>query len=322
MIGWPPDIDPQAPSPELREDGPNVVAVGGGHGMAMVVAAATRYAGRVTGVVTVADDGGSSGRLTTARDILPPGDMRRGLLALSPDDSALRRLFSYRFSDTDVAGHSLGNLMLAALTDMLGDFEEALLTAGALLGAQGRILPVCRDSLELAALIDGEVVEGQAAITATRGDISQLVLRPPRRVNPDVVAAISRADQIVLGPGSLFTSVLSCLAVPGMVEAIEESKGHIVYVLNLTTQDGETWHMSGTDHVRKFFELSGLRRGGTILAQQSGREFQEGVTAVALDEGSRLPAGWTLRACDLVDPHADWPEHDPTTLAAVLGSLL
>lgn len=290
--------------------------------MAMVVAAATRYARTVTGVVTVADDGGSSGRLTTARDILPPGDMRRGLLALSPEDSVLRRLFSYRFTDTDVAGHSLGNLMLAALTDLLGDFESALLSAGSLLGARGRILPVCRESLELAALVEGTVVEGQAAITATRGEISQLVLRPPRRVNPDVVAAIAEADQIVLGPGSLFTSVLSCLAVPGMAEAIDASSGRIIYVLNLTTQDGETWGMSGADHVAKLIEFSGLRRTGTVLAQPTATGFPDEAVPVTLADRAGLPGGWDVCALDLVDRGADWPQHDPTSLARALGSLL
>jgi uncharacterized cofD-like protein len=320
MSAWPPEVDQRAP--ELRDEGPNVVAVGGGHGMAMVVAAATNYAKTVTGVVTVADDGGSSGRLTTARDILPPGDMRRGLLALSPEETVIRKLFSYRFTDTDVAGHSLGNLMLAALTDLLGDFEAALLTAGSLLGARGRILPVCRDSLELAALIDGNIIEGQAAITATRGELSQLVLRPPRRVNPDVALAIAQADQIVLGPGSLFTSVLSCLAVPGMVEAIEQATARIVYVLNLAAQDGETWGMSGVDHVMKLLEFSGLRRGGTVLAQSTGSGFPEAAEPVVLANGHGLPAGWDVCSLDLVDRRADWPQHDPTTLAEALGSLL
>ena len=321
MIGWPPEIDPYASSPLLREDGPQVVAVGGGHGLAMVVAAASEYARRVTGVVTVADDGGSSGRLTTALDILPPGDMRRGLLALSPEDSVMRRLFDYRFMNTDVAGHSLGNLILAALTDMLGDFESALLVAARLLEARGRILPVCTESLDLAALIDDEVIEGQAAIAGLRGAISQLVLRPPSNVNPDVVSAIKGADQIVLGPGSLFTSVLSCLVVPGMAEAVEQAPGNLVYVLNLTTQDGETWEMSGVDHLRALVEFSGLQRSGTVLTQTPGLAVPGAVDAVAVCPTDDLPPGWKVAAADLAHPGADWPQHDPPTLAAALGAL-
>ncbi len=294
MIRWPTKGAPATSSPLLRHDGPRVVAIGGGHGLAMVVAAASEYASQVTGVVTVADDGGSSGRLTTAMDILPPGDMRRGLLALSPSDSVLARLFDYRFIDTDVAGHSLGNLILAALTDMLGDFELALAVAADLLGANGRILPVCTESLDLAALIDGEVVEGQAAITDVRGAITQLVLRPPSKVNPEVVAAIDQADQIVLGPGSLFTSVLSCLVVPGVVAALERATGQLVYVLNLVTQDGETWEMTGADHLNALIEFSGLRRGGTVLSNQAGMRVPDGVEAVACGEDDGLPSGWSV----------------------------
>ena len=138
----------------------------------MVLSAARSYAQRVTGIMTVADDGGSSGRLTTALDIPPPGDMRRGLLALSPDDTVWRRIFDYRFSDTDVAGHSMGNLILATLTDLLdGDFERALLASGNLLGARGRILPVASQSLQLSARIDHEIVTGQVAVAQHRGEV-------------------------------------------------------------------------------------------------------------------------------------------------------
>ncbi len=321
MIRWPAEGDGPTVPPLLRQDGPRVVGVGGGHGLAMVVAAASEYASQVTGIVTVADDGGSSGRLTTAMDILPPGDMRRGLLALSPSDSVVARLFDYRFADTDVAGHSLGNLILAALTDMLGDFESALAVAADLLGANGRILPVCTESLDLAALIDGEVVEGQAAIADLRGAITQLVLRPPSTINPEVVAAIDQADQIILGPGSLFTSVLSCLVVPGMVEVLEEAGGQLVYALNLVTQDGETWEMTGADHLRALVEFSGLLRGGTVLSNQIGMPVPERVDAVALCDEDDLPPGWSVTISDLADHEADWPQHDPTTLAKELEAL-
>ena len=168
MTSWPPPADELASSPLLRATGPDLEAIGGGHGLSIVLAAARSYAQRVTGVVTVADDGGSSGRLTTALDIPPPGDMRRGLLALSPDDTVWRRLFEYRFTDTDVAGHSMGNLILAALTELMGDFEEALLASGYLLGARGRIVPVACQSLQLSARIDHEIVSGQVAVAQHR----------------------------------------------------------------------------------------------------------------------------------------------------------
>ncbi len=321
MTSWPPPADGAALSPLLRSTGPDLVAVGGGHGLSMVLAAARSYAQRVTGVVTVADDGGSSGRLTTALDILPPGDMRRGLLALSPDDTVWRRLFDYRFDDTDVAGHSLGNLILAALTDELGDFEQALLAAAYLLGARGRIIPVARESLRLRARIEGELVAGQVAIGRRRGRVEELILEPRPAANPLVLEAIGLADQIVLGPGSLYTSVLSCLVVPGVAEAIDASRAELVYVLNLTTQDGETWGMSGIEHLRALLEFSGLRRGGTILAHQGPVGPITGVDPLEIDSAEAGQHAWKVHHTDLLLDEADWPAHDPGKLTRALAAL-
>ena len=321
MTSWPPPADELASSPLLRATGPDLVAIGGGHGLSIVLAAARSYAQRVTGVVTVADDGGSSGRLTTALDIPPPGDMRRGLLALSPDDTVWRRLFEYRFTDTDVAGHSMGNLILAALTELMGDFEEALLASGYLLGARGRIVPVACQSLQLSARIDHEIVSGQVAVAQHRGEVQELILEPNVAANPVVIQAIAMADQIVLGPGSLFTSVLSCLSVDGIAEAIDASRAELVYVMNLTTQDGETWDMSGIDHLQALVEFAGIERGGTILAHQGLVDAPSSVAILEIDDAEAGRHGWKVHGADLFRADVEWPEHDPAKLISALSSL-
>ena len=322
MTSWPPPSDALAQSPLLRSTGPDLVAIGGGHGLSIVLAAARSYAQRVTGVVTVADDGGSSGRLTSTLNIPPPGDMRRGLLALSPDDTVFRRLFEYRFTDADVAGHSMGNLVLAALTDLLGDFEKALLASGYLMGARGRIVPVAGQSLQLSADIDGAHVSGQVAVAQHRGTVERLTLTPEGTpANPAVIEAISTADQIVLGPGSLFTSVLSCLVVDGIAAAVDASRAELVFVLNLTTQDGETWNMSGLDHLDALVDFARIERGGTILAHQGLVDAPPGLEALEIDTAEAARRGWKVHHADLCRNDSEWPAHDAAKLTRALAEL-
>ncbi|MFQ5968415.1 MAG: uridine diphosphate-N-acetylglucosamine-binding protein YvcK, partial [Acidimicrobiia bacterium] len=219
---------------ELSPGGPAVVAIGGGHGLAQALEAVLAYASSVTGIVTVADDGGSSGRLTSTLDIPPPGDVRKALLALSPEPSVFGELFAYRFEDTDVAGHSLGNLILASLTDLLGDFTTAIRTAEVMLGALGRVIPAAPTSLHLQATIDGTIVEGQATINSTRGRIEEMKLIPEdTKATREALDAITEADQIVIGPGSLYTSLITALMVPGIPEAVEAARGRLIWVMNL-----------------------------------------------------------------------------------------
>ena len=298
------------------------MAIGGGHGLSMVLRAARSYARQVIGIVTVADDGGSSGRLTSALDIPPPGDMRRCLLALCPDDGVLQRVFAYRFTDTDVAGHSTGNLMLAALHQLTGDFETALNLAAEMLGAQGRIIPAARRSLHLTAVIDGTRVEGQAAVARHHGTVERLDLAPPAKANPHAIEAIEAADQIILGPGSLYTSVLSCLLVPGLVDAVDRAPGRLIYVMNLTTQDGETSGLTGADHLRELLAKSGLARGGDVLANRREFAAPAPVSALELDSTEVAGMGWNLVEADLVDEAADWPQHAHAALETALSRLV
>jgi len=306
----------------LDMDGPRVVAIGGGHGLAQVLEAVQLYAGDISAVVTVADDGGSSGRLTSTMEIPPPGDIRMCLMALSPEPSVWRELFAYRFMETDVAGHSLGNLMLAAMQDVFGDFPTAVRIAGRLLGARGTVIPVAGRSLHLRAEIDGDWVDGQVAIATTRGTITRLLVEPDSETaSVDAVAAIRFADQIILGPGSLFTSVISALIVPGVVDAIESSNAQLVFAANLTTQDGETFDLDGPGHVQALSGIAGLEKTGVIVANGAAFDVPAPIRRLEYPVDEVEALGWRLVERDLVDAGATWPQHDSIALGATLAEL-
>jgi uncharacterized cofD-like protein len=316
----------------LDEDeplGPRVVALGGGHGLSTALRAIRSYASSVTAIVSVADDGGSSGRLTAGTGVPPPGDIRRALLALTPDRSVWSDLFSYRFphgpddpgsvESTDVLGHSLGNLILAALTELEGSFQEAVAMAGRLLGAVGRAIPAAAEPLVLEAVIGGRAVSGQVAVSRTRGGIERFTVGPSSvQASPAAVEAIATADQIVIAPGSLFTSVIAAIAVPGMAAAIDRSDAQLSMILNLITQDAETLGMSGEDHVAALHLHGGLRRRGTVIVDHSHVAVPTGLTRVELSDGR----AWTIRPARVASATASWPEHDPDLLGAVLAGLV
>ena len=226
-----------------------MVAVGGGHGQAVTLRAARRYAGELTAVVSVADDGGSSGRLRRQLGIAPPGDLRKCLVALAEDGSLFAEAFEHRFDADEVAGHALGNLVLAGLTATAGDLQHALDEAGRLLGAVGRVVPATTEPVVLKADAEAGEVEGQTAVMqAVR--IRRVSLVPADPPAPDAaLEALARADQVVVGPGSLFTSVLAAAAVPAIAEAIRRSPGRRVYVANLRPQASETEGYDVAAHV-------------------------------------------------------------------------
>jgi uncharacterized cofD-like protein len=331
-----PDLETQVDLSPFRLDpsGPKVVAIGGGHGLAAALEAAQAYASEITAIVSVADDGGSSGRLTSGMGVPPPGDIRRCLLALTPDPGIWFELFNYRFpggpddaadlSPQDVAGHALGNLLLVALADLCGgDFTLAVRQAGTLLGALGTVVPASSDAIRLSADIGGTHVEGQVAVARTPGGIQRLILEPDDiTANPEAVAAVVAADQIILGPGSLFTSVLAALKVPGMAEAVETARGRIVSVLNLVTQHAETEGLNGWDHIRAYALHAGLERPGGIVAHRGGLDIPEGLERVEIDDEAATGLGWDLYEAEVADTAADWPAHDPIKLGAALRNVI
>ena len=227
------------------------VAIGGGTGLPVALKSLKHYASKITAIVSVADDGGSSGRLRRDFGILPPGDIRNCLVALAKDDY-MARLFKYRFGQGDgIAGHNLGNLIIAALADLHGSFEEGVKAAADLLSVQGQVLPSTTGNVTLlATTFDGRPIAGQANIAQTTKPIKQIYLNPPDvEAYPAAVEAILEADQIVIGPGSVFTSILPNLKVPGIGKALAETKAIKIYICNVMTQPGETDLFTACDHV-------------------------------------------------------------------------
>lgn len=281
-----------------------VAALGGGHGLAASLGAVRRYASDVTAVVSVADDGGSSGRLRAALGIPAPGDLRKSLVALAEPGSVWARTFEHRFDAGELTGHALGNLVLAALAETTGDFAAAVDHAAQLLGCDGRVLPATSGPVVLEAeCSDGTRLRGQVAIVHG-GPVARISFEPADPPTPPaVLEALAGADQLVIGPGSLFTSVLAVSAVPAVREAIAAASATRVYVCNLRT-DPETTGFEVADHV------SALARHGVA------------VDVVLCDPGS-LPRGHLEVAC-VERPVAldDGSAHDPVRLADALAGLV
>jgi uncharacterized cofD-like protein len=230
--------------------GPKIVVIGGGTGLSTLLRGLKEYTGNISAIVSIADDGGSSGRLQRELGVLPPGDIRKNIAALADAEPLMSRLFEYRFSEGEgLEGHSFGNLFIAAMTDVAGNFEEAVRETSRVLAVRGQILPATLSALTLCArTVDGEVVRGESAITE-RGHVKEIFLDPPTiQANPDAIRAILQADLIVCGPGSLMTSVLPNLLVEGIRRAVEVSPALKVYVCNVATQHGETDAFSVSDH--------------------------------------------------------------------------
>ena len=279
------------------------------------------YASKISALVTVADNGGSSGRLTEL-GIPPPGDVRRCLLALTPEPTLWSELFAHRFEGGDVREHSLGNLILAALSDLFGDFASAVATAEMMLGSLGRVIPVADRPVMLHATVDGRDVAGQAAITASKGQLTDLHIEPAdTAASRKALEALAGADQIVIGPGSLYTSVISALMVQMLSAAVMSSTAQRVFVMNLVTQDGETLGMTGADHIAGLRELGGIEGPGVVLVHEGELEVPPGHDRVELDAAAAAELGWRVVFADVADHKADWPAHDPLKLGRALEDL-
>ncbi len=291
-----------------------VTGLGGGHGLAATLRAARLYADDVSAVVTVADDGGSSGRLTRELRIPPPGDIRNCLVALA-EDSKLADLYQHRFSSGALTGHTVGNLLIAALAEMTGDFAAAIAQAGALLGCRGRVYPATTEVVALKAQVDGGVVHGQVAVAQTTAAIQAVYLKPPRpEAHAGAVAAICEADQVVLGPGSLFTSLIATVLVPGIRQALQSTDALRVFVCNSRTQRGETHGLSAGAHLDALFAHAGPEAVDVVLLQ-SPPTAPDGV---AIDREALEMRGVRLVEADLATCDG---AHDPRLLAHVLSSL-
>ena len=233
-----------------------IVAIGGGHGLSTMLRGLKRYTKDITAIVTVADDGGGSGMLREDLGILPPGDIRNCILALANTEPTMEQLLNYRFTEGSLAGQSFGNLFLAAMDGISGSFDEAVHRMGEVLAITGRVLPVTNQSVHLEAeFVNGSRVLGESKIfyAKKRNDcrIRQVRLVPEHpKPLPESIEAIAQADLILLGPGSLYTSIIPNLLVDGVAEAIAKSRALKILVMNIMTQDGESDGYTGADHVR------------------------------------------------------------------------
>lgn len=243
---------------QFLKKGPRIVVIGGGTGLSVLLRGLKEYTSNITAIVSVTDDGGSSGRLRGEFGILPPGDLRNCLVALADTEPAMESLFNYRFSKGQMAGHNLGNLLITAMAELSGSFETAIDEASKVLAIRGRVLPSTLGNIVLAAeLQDNTIIKGESNISHVEKPIKRVFIIPQ---NPqplqEAVEAILEAEVIVLGPGSLYTSLIPNLLVPGIVEAIQKSKAIKMYVCNIMTQPGETQNYTAGDHLRTIYAHS------------------------------------------------------------------
>jgi uncharacterized cofD-like protein len=292
----------------------NVVGIGGGHGLAATLKAARIYASNVGAVVTVADDGGSSGRLTRELGIPPPGDIRNCLVALS-DNRELSRLYQHRFESGALTGHTVGNLVIAALAEIEGNFGAGVARAGKLLDCRGRVYPATTEPLELYAEIHGGRVKGQVAVAQTATPINAVFIEPtdPPAYEP-AVQAIVEADQIVLGPGSLFTSLIATLLVPGIRRALIATSAHRVLVCNTRKQKGETEGLDAAAHIGALLAHIGPDCVDAVVVQAP--EIND--NGVEVDDDALGFYGVEVIREDMATPEGT---HDPERLAGVLKRL-
>lgn len=299
-----------------------IVAIGGGTGLATVLRGLKSLDCDITAIVTVADDGGSSGRLRKDMKMLPPGDIRNCLVALAEAEPDMTSLFNHRFTRGDLAGHNFGNLFLAAMTEMTGDFQLAIRTMSRILAVKGRVLPATLSDVTLRAeMEDGTVVFGEYAIPLVRKRIIRLSLMPPDPPALDeAVKAIEQADGIVIGPGSLYTSILPNLLVPGIRDAIASSRARKLYICNIMTQPGETDGYSVSDHVLAIERHAG-RLFTSVLANTSeapeetaAKYAEEGRFQVRLDRAGLTEKGYSVVAGDYLS-RGDLARHDSAKLA-------
>ncbi len=309
-----------------RERGPKIVTIGGGTGLSTMLRGLKDYSENITAIVTVADDGGSSGRLRRDLGVLPPGDFRNCIVALADAEPLMAKLFQYRFGPgTDLEGHSFGNLFIVAMSGITGNFEEAIREASRVLAVRGQILPSTLENVTLCAELEGGTrVMGESKISAATVPIKRVYLQPERPAAfPEAVRAILDADIVVVGPGSLYTSILPNLLVDGIAKALVSTEALRMYVCNVATQPGETDHFGASDHVRALLKHVRGMPIDVVLANdnQSGAIKPEWhVQHVAADVEAIERMGVEVALFDVVNPH-NALRHSPERLTTAIAQL-
>jgi uncharacterized cofD-like protein len=313
-----------------------VVSIGGGHGLSALLEGLKNYARSpehpvdITAIVTVTDDGGSSGRLRREFDVLPPGDIRNCMVALSEDGALLSRLFQYRFkAGHGLKGHSFGNLFLTALCEITGDFPDAVRSSAEVLKIAGRIFPSTAANVSLEAVLeDGRLMRGESRISRSRRRISRIGLLPARvRPLKETLEAIAQADLITFGPGSLFTSVIPNVLVSGIPKAIRQARARKTYFANLMTQPGETTNFTASDHVKAIHDHAGGKLIDSVVVSTSRispavrRRYEEQNAAPILNDMAALEAmGLEVIGADLLQ--RGWKvRHNSVAIARVAVEL-
>ncbi|MEG4210204.1 gluconeogenesis factor YvcK family protein [Microcoleus sp. S13_B4] len=291
--------------------GPKIVALGGGTGLSNLLRGLKDYSAKITAIVTVADDGGSSGRLRREIGVLPPGDIRNCLAALADEEKLLTELFQYRFQAGDgLVGHSFGNLFLTAMSDIAGDLEQAIAASSKVLAVRGEVLPATLSDVSLwAELADGRRIEGESSITKANGKILRIGCTPANPpALPRAVEGLREADFIIIGPGSLYTSVIPNLLVPEIADAIANSEVPRIYVCNIMTQPGETDGYSVADHIRAIDRACGrplfdavVVQGKVPSAKALIRYSQEDSYPVVLDREAVTQLGRRIVIANVMD---------------------
>ena len=312
---------------QLRR-GPRIVALGGGTGLSTLLRGLKELTSNLTAIVTVTDDGGSSGRLRGDLGIPPPGDIRNCLVALADREEAMADLFNYRFTqESGLAGHSLGNLLIAGLTETSGDFASAVEMASRVLAVRGQVLPVTVDVISLQAeMKDGRQVAGETKIVSDPAGIKRVFLCPAdSHPLPAAVTAILAADAVILGPGSLYTSVIPNLLVPGIIPAIVRSRATVYYICNIMTQPGETDGYMVSQHVQAIIDHCGMNIIDYVIVNQDviGKKLRrlyaaKGASPVLLDRTAveRLPVQVLAES---LSSQQDFARHDAAKLVNLLN---
>ncbi|QNB46868.1 uridine diphosphate-N-acetylglucosamine-binding protein YvcK [Thermanaerosceptrum fracticalcis] len=311
--------------------GPRVVVIGGGTGLSVLLRGLKQYTSNITAIVSVTDDGGSSGKLRGQFGILPPGDLRNCLVALADTELAMEKLFNYRFTQgEELAGHSLGNLLITAMADLSGNFETAIKEMSKVLAIRGRVVPsTLADIVLVAELQDGSMVRGESAIARVNKPIKRVFTIPDTyEPNPEAIEAILEADAVILGPGSLYTSIIPNLLVPGLVEAIQQSQALKIYACNVMTQPGETRDYTASDHLKAIYRHSAPGLVDYIIVNNeripeyfSEKYAQEGAKGVEVDMHKLNKLNVKIIATPLIQ-ESNYIRHNSEKLARVILKLI
>ena len=308
--------------------GPAVTVIGGGHGLSVLLRGIKTSTSNVSAVVTVADDGGSSGRLRTELGIIPPGDLRNCLVALADTEPLMEKLLQYRFKgDSSLAGHSFGNLFIAAMNEVTGDMETALKESSKVLAVKGRVIPASKEHVRLDAIMtDGTVVEGESQIPEAHKKIRRVQLFPKKvSAVPAALEAIESADAIILGPGSLYTSIMPNLLVDGVAHALKNSKAIKIYICNVLTQPGETDGYTAANHAKAILDHTGKGAIDYVLVNSAPIPEEmwrdTGATPVEIDEEKINALGMGLIKADLMST-TEAGRHDSEKLCAAVMKII